>query len=64
MTANGWFAVRLWGGEDICRIYAAGFGGAAHLPRILDELQALVEDVIPVSTNERGIASGTNEQDE
>ena len=42
MTANGWFAARPSGTEDIYKIYAESFTGEEHLARIFDEAQALV----------------------
>jgi phosphoglucomutase len=42
VTANGWFAARPSGTEDIYKIYAESFTGADHLARIFDEAQALV----------------------
>ena len=42
VTANGWFAARPSGTEDICKIYAESFRDEAHLRRILEEAQAVV----------------------
>jgi phosphoglucomutase len=42
VTANGWFAARPSGTEDIYKIYAESFQGDDHLTRILDEAQAVV----------------------
>ncbi|WP_097461401.1 phosphoglucomutase (alpha-D-glucose-1,6-bisphosphate-dependent) [Mangrovitalea sediminis] len=42
MTANGWFAARPSGTEDIYKIYAESFEGAEHLRVILDEARAVV----------------------
>jgi phosphoglucomutase len=42
MTANGWFAARPSGTEDIYKIYAESFTSHDHLARIFDEAQALV----------------------
>ena len=42
MTANGWFAARPSGTEDIYKIYAESFTSNEHLARIFDEAQALV----------------------
>jgi phosphoglucomutase len=42
MTANGWFAARPSGTEDIYKIYAESFTSDDHLARIFDEAQALV----------------------
>jgi len=42
VTANGWFAARPSGTEDIYKIYAESFRGESHLRRILEQAQALV----------------------
>jgi phosphoglucomutase len=42
VTANGWFAARPSGTEDIYKIYAESFKGAEHLQAILAEAQTLV----------------------
>jgi len=41
-TANGWFAARPSGTEDIYKLYAESFVGAEHLQRIVAEAQALL----------------------
>jgi phosphoglucomutase len=41
-AANGWFAARPSGTEDVYRIYAESFHGAEHLRSILTEAQAVV----------------------
>jgi phosphoglucomutase len=41
-TANGWFAARPSGTEDVYKIYAESFQGEDHLRRIQDEARALV----------------------
>ncbi len=41
-TANGWFAARPSGTEDVQKIYAESFRDEAHLARIIDEAQAIV----------------------
>ena len=43
ITDQGWFAARPSGTEDIYKIYAESFQGQAHLQRILDEAQAIVD---------------------
>ena len=43
MTANGWFAARPSGTENIYKIYAESFHGEAHLRRITKEAQAIVD---------------------
>ena len=45
-TANGWFAARPSGTENICKIYGESFVGAEHLQRILQEAQAIVDAAI------------------
>ena len=42
-TASGWFAARPSGTESIYKIYGESFTGAAHLQRILQEAQAIVD---------------------
>ncbi len=44
VTANGWFAARPSGTEDLYKIYAESFLGEAHLQRLLDEAQQLVSN--------------------
>jgi phosphoglucomutase len=41
-TANGWFAARPSGTENIYKVYAESFKGAAHLEAIIAEAQAIV----------------------
>ncbi|RYF34033.1 MAG: alpha-D-glucose phosphate-specific phosphoglucomutase [Comamonadaceae bacterium] len=43
MTANGWFAARPSGTEDIYKIYGESFVSAEHLQRILGEAQQVVD---------------------
>jgi phosphoglucomutase len=45
-TASGWFAARPSGTEDIYKIYAESLVDTAHLKRILDEGQAIVNAAI------------------
>jgi phosphoglucomutase len=45
-TASGWFAARPSGTENVYKIYAESFRGAAHLDALLREAQALVDAVI------------------
>ena len=42
VTAEGWFAARPSGTENVTKLYAESFRGDEHLGRILDEAQALV----------------------
>ena len=46
MAANGWFAARPSGTEDIYKIYGESFLGADHLDRILKEAQTIVDDAL------------------
>ncbi|MBL8724150.1 MAG: hypothetical protein JNK49_08890, partial [Planctomycetes bacterium] len=41
-TANGWFAARPSGTEDIYKIYAESFVSAEHLQQIVKEAQQIV----------------------
>ena len=43
---NGWFAARPSGTEDIYKIYAESFKGKAHLARIQEEAQAIVDEAL------------------
>jgi phosphoglucomutase len=45
-TANGWFAARPSGTEDIYKIYAESFVGSDHLQRIVNEAQALLTETL------------------
>ncbi len=42
VTKNGWFAARPSGTEDVYKIYAESFLGAAHLARLQDEARAII----------------------
>jgi phosphoglucomutase len=42
VTAQGWFAARPSGTENVTKLYAESFRGEAHLGRILEEAQELV----------------------
>jgi phosphoglucomutase len=46
MAANGWFAARPSGTEDIYKICAESFRGEDHLHRILEEAQAIVRKTL------------------
>ncbi|WP_416424188.1 phosphoglucomutase (alpha-D-glucose-1,6-bisphosphate-dependent) [Pseudomonas sp. App30] len=46
MTANGWFAARPSGTEDIYKIYAESFVDEAHLQRLVGEAHVLVDAAI------------------
>lgn len=45
VTENGWVAVRPSGTEDIYKVYAESLKGQEHLFQILEEGQAIVEDL-------------------
>ena len=46
VTANGWFAARPSGTEDLYKIYAESFVDEAHLRRIQDEARGIVADAL------------------
>jgi phosphoglucomutase len=43
VTAQGWFAARPSGTENVTKLYAESFRGEDHLARILDEARAIVD---------------------
>jgi len=43
VAANGWFAIRPSGTEEICKLYAESFLGEAHLRRIEAEAEAAMD---------------------
>ncbi len=45
-TANGWFAARPSGTEDVYKIYAESFNGQPHLDKILEEARDIVRDAL------------------
>ena len=45
-TAQGWFAARPSGTEDITKIYAESFRGADHLAKIVDEAREIVSGAL------------------
>jgi phosphoglucomutase len=45
-TANGWFAARPSGTEEVYKIYAESFRGEAHLKEIFSEAQKIVDAAI------------------
>jgi len=53
VTANGWFAARPSGTENIYKIYAESFQGAEHLRRILEEAQAIVSSALTGSDSRK-----------
>ncbi len=48
-TADGWFAARPSGTEDVYKIYAESFLGRDHLRRLQEEARALVTEVLAAS---------------
>jgi phosphoglucomutase len=46
VTANGWFAVRPSGTENIYKIYAESFRGQAHLDAIVEQAKVIVDDAL------------------
>jgi phosphoglucomutase len=50
ITDGGWFAARPSGTEEIYKIYAESFRGEAHLHRIVEEAQAIVDDALRAGT--------------
>ena len=46
VAANGWFAARPSGTENIYKLYAESFHGPEHLQRIVTEAQALVTEAL------------------
>ena len=49
VTANGWFAARPSGTEEIYKIYAESFRGSEHLQQIQAEAQAIVSAAFQAS---------------
>ena len=49
VTANGWFAARPSGTEEIYKIYAESFKGEEHLKQIQEEAQAIVSAAFRVA---------------
>ena len=45
-TANGWFAARPSGTEDIYKVYAESFRDEAHLQVLLQEAQDIVNKAL------------------
>ncbi len=45
VTANGWFAARPSGTENVAKVYAESWRGEDHLERLIEEAQALVASV-------------------
>jgi phosphoglucomutase len=53
IARSGWFAARPSGTEDVYKIYAESFRGEAHLHRIVEEAQAMVDEAIGVTRKRR-----------
>ena len=49
VAANGWFAARPSGTEDIYKIYAESFKDQSHLNAILTEAEGIVNNALKVS---------------
>ena len=58
VAANGWFAARPSGTENVCKIYAESFNDAAHLQTILSEAQEIVNNALNSTIHGRGAAEG------
>ncbi|MBV9316584.1 MAG: phosphoglucomutase, alpha-D-glucose phosphate-specific, partial [Gammaproteobacteria bacterium] len=54
MTANGWFAARPSGTEDIYKLYAESFRGKEHLQQIQTEARALITAALQSALAGRG----------
>ena len=50
VTAQGWFAARPSGTEDVYKLYAESFRGNEHLRRIQEEAQALISKALAGAT--------------
>jgi phosphoglucomutase len=46
VTADGWFAARPSGTEDVYKLYAESFAGKEHLRRIQEQAQATIDRVL------------------
>ena len=46
VTGQGWFAARPSGTENVTKLYAESFVGEAHLERIIEEAQAIVNEAL------------------
>jgi phosphoglucomutase len=58
VAANGWFAARPSGTENIYKIYAESFKDPAHLKTILNEAQEMVNNALNSTVPRRGQAEG------
>jgi phosphoglucomutase len=53
VTANGWFAARPSGTEDVYKIYAESFMGEDHLHKIQDEAKQIISGVFAEAGTDR-----------
>lgn len=53
-TANGWFAARPSGTEDLYKIYAESFAGEGHLAELVAEAKALVASAFAAQPQDAG----------
>src|SRR5262249_15650292 len=58
ITAQGWFAVRPSGTEDVYKLYAESFRGRDHLQRIQEEAQAITSRALAVASGGEGAVAG------
>jgi phosphoglucomutase len=58
VAANGWFAARPSGTENIYKIYAESFKNEAHLDAIVNEAKEIVNNALSSSPAVRGQAKG------
>ena len=54
MTANGWFAARPSGTENIYKIYAESFTSQSHLDVIVAEARQIVAEALALGGKENG----------
>ena len=57
VTANGWFAARPSGTEEVYKLYAESFLGEDHLRRIQQEAQKIIAQAFASAGNEVARAS-------
>ncbi|MEX0915791.1 MAG: hypothetical protein WDZ60_07845 [Wenzhouxiangellaceae bacterium] len=57
-TAQGWFAVRPSGTEDLYKLYAESFRNTDHLQRIVDEAQNMIGDTLAAAKPPVATAAG------
>jgi phosphoglucomutase len=50
VTANGWFAARPSGTEEVYKLYAESFKGKDHLRRIQEDAQTLIQSVFKAAS--------------